>query len=85
MQIETDFLEQDPGKWDSNEHNIISRNRVQHLKVVDDAAECGVSLIQNFNSVITNKEEQKQYLLQVVESHSQRFPVSKKTIIFKNL
>src|SRR6218665_1574175 len=58
MQIETDFLEQDPGRWDSNEHYIISRKRVQQLKVVNYAAECGASLIQNFNSVITNQEEQ---------------------------
>src|SRR6218665_1642989 len=78
IQIETDFLEQDPGRRDSNEHYISSRKRVQQLKVVSDAAERGVSLIQNFNSVITNQEEQKQHLLQVVESHRQRFPMSKK-------
>ncbi len=85
MQIETDILEQDPGRLDSNEHYIISRKRVQQLKVVNDAAERGVYLIQNFNSVMTSQEEQSQYLLQVVESHRQRFPVSKKSIIVENL
>ena|SRR6218665_21419 len=45
MHIETDFLEQDPGRWDSNEHYIVSRKRVQQLKIVNDAVECGVSLI----------------------------------------
>src|SRR6218665_53631 len=67
MQIETDFLEEGPGRWDSNEHYMISHKRVQHLKVLNDAAERGVSLVQNFNSVITNQEEQKQYLPQIVE------------------
>jgi hypothetical protein len=85
MQIEADFLQQDPSNWDSNEQYNISRQRVQQLKVVNDAAERGVSLIQNFNSVITIQEEQKQYLLQVVESHRRQFPVSKKSIIIEKL
>ena len=85
MQIETDFLQQDPSNWGSNEHYNISRQRVQQLKVVNDAAERGVSLIQNFNSVITNQEEQKQHLLQVVESHRRQFPVSKKSNIIEKL
>ena len=49
-------------------------------KIDTQAVKCGVSLIQNFNSVI-NQEEQKQYLFQVVESHRQRLHVSKKSII----
>ena len=60
MQIERDFLQQDPSSWDSDEHYGISRHMIQQLKVVNDAAERGVSLIQNFNSIITNQEEQKQ-------------------------
>ena len=52
MQIETDILEQDHVWLDSNEHYIIRRQRVQQLKVVNDAAERGVYLIQNFNSVM---------------------------------
>jgi len=60
MQVETDFLEQDPVWRDSNEHYIISCQRLQQLKVVNDAAERGVYLIQNFNSVMTSQEEQSQ-------------------------
>ena len=85
MQIETDFLQEDPSSWDNNEYYRISCLRVQQLKVVNDAAERGVSLIQNFHFIITNQEEQKQYLLQVVERHRQQFPVSKKSIIVEKL
>ena len=84
MQNATDFLQEDPSSWDNNEYYRISCLRVQ-LKVVNDAAERGVSLIQNFNSIITNQEKQKQYLLQVVERHHQQFPVSKKSIIVEEL
>jgi len=40
------------------------------LKVV----ERGMALIQSFNSVLVNNEYQKQYILQVVEKHCQKFP-----------
>lgn len=85
MQTNTAFLQEDPYSWDSSESYNTSCHRAQQLKVVNDAAERGVSLIQNFNSVITNQEEQKQYLLQVVERHRQHFPESKKSVIVKEL
>ena len=53
-----------------------------NLKVVNDTAERGVKLIQDYNSIITNDEDQKQYLLQVVQQHRRNFPdASKKGII----
>jgi len=41
---------------------------------VNDAAERGIVLIQSFNGILTNQEEQKQNLLQVVEHHRQQYP-----------
>jgi len=47
---------------------------LRELKVVNDAAELGVALIQYSKaSSPTLQEEQKQYLLQVVEKHRQTF------------
>lgn len=40
---------------------------------MNDIAERGASLISSFNSVLTNQEEQKKYLLQVVEEHRQQY------------
>ena len=54
MQIETDFLQQDPSVWHSSEHYINCCHKIQQLKVVSDTAECRVSLMENCNSVITN-------------------------------
>ena len=53
------------------------------IKVVNDAAERGVALIQLFNAAITPQEEQKQFLLQVVEQHRQEFPDSKMAILVR--
>jgi hypothetical protein len=53
--------------------------KVKSLKVVNDAAERGVALIQTFNGILTNQEEEKQFLLQVVEKHRHDFPNPNKT------
>jgi len=42
-------------------------------------------MTQSFNGVLTNKEEQKQYLLQVVEKHRMGYPYSKKQTIIKGI
>ena len=78
MDIPQDFLFQDPSLWNTNEAYITAQCRVKKLQVVNDAAERSVAQIQTFNSAITNQEEQKQYVLQVVESHRQQFPEPQK-------
>jgi len=53
------------------------------VKVVNDSAERGVALIEEYNSIITRKENQKQYLLQVVQDHRRKFPDCKKELLMK--
>src|SRR6218665_1131953 len=61
-----------------------AKKMLRGLKVVNDAVEHGVALIQSFNSVITNQEEQKQYLLQVVEKHRLFFPNANKSTLLRH-
>ena len=80
--ITTDFVQQHPSTWNTNNSFQEARCRISNLKVVNDAAERGVSLIQSFNAVITNQEEQKQYLLQVAEKHRKVYPdANKHTVV----
>ena len=53
------------------------------VKVVNDLAERGVALIQEFNSSITRNEEQKKFLLQVVENHRSAFSEPTKAAAIK--
>lgn len=46
---------------------------MKNLPCVNDCPERGVALIQNYNETITKDEEQKQFLLQVVEKHRRDF------------
>ena len=45
------------------------------LRVVNVTAERGVKLFEEFNRIITNDEEEKQYLLRVMEANRKAVPI----------
>jgi len=47
LDIPQDFLNQHPSTWENNKSFVDGRIRVQKLKVVNDAAERGISLVQH--------------------------------------
>jgi len=49
---------------------------MQSLKVVNNLAESYVALTHEFNSSLKGDEEQKQYLLQVIEDDRKQFSAS---------
>lgn len=83
MQLDTSFLEVHPSEWMGLDSYKKYRDIVKSIKVVNDCAERGVALITQFNDKLTKNEEQKQYLLQVVETHRKQFKTSKKTTLMK--
>jgi len=81
LEVPQNFLNNDPDKWNEDEDYVRSKNFLQNLTVVNDLSERGVALIEQYNSILTKDEDQKQFLLQVVEDHRHRFPdSSKKTL-----
>lgn len=73
FEISTNFLNEDPLKWNKNEAYNKGKNLINNLNVVNDTAERGVKLIEEYNKVLTKKEEEKQYLLQVVAEYRKNF------------
>jgi hypothetical protein len=71
--IDDSFLGSPVEMWSESPSYNMASVLVKNLACVNDCAERGVALIQNFNSSITSDEEQKQYLLQVVEQHRKAF------------
>ena len=67
--LSEDFLQRDPNKWKHDEQCRRNKEVAQSVMVVNDLAESEVVLVQEFNSSLIRNEEQKQYLLQVVEDH----------------
>lgn len=81
LKLRSEFLTVDPSEWDNRADYREALNVVESLKVVNDSAERAVALMQKFNSILTKNEDQKQYILQVVERHQDKFPNSlKKTL-----
>ena len=54
---------------------------LNNLKPVNDPAERAIKLITDFASTITNDEEEKQSLLQIVEQHRKLIPLVKKSVL----
>ena len=86
MKIPTEFLKSDPEEWENMpDYNYqLGLSAVRSMKVANDFAERGVALIQSYNSILTKDENQKQFLLQVVESHRKRFPDARKSTIISD-
>nr|CAI5865498.1 unnamed protein product [Callosobruchus analis] len=63
--INTQFLKKDPLTWKNDDNYNSCLDVVKHLKVVNDSAERGVKLTEDFNNLLTKHENQKQCILQV--------------------
>lgn len=74
LQIQKGFLHSDPSTWRDREDYCTGKRICQNLTVVNDSAERAVKLITDFNRALTYDEEDKQYLLQVVEHYRQKYP-----------
>ena len=77
--VSVDFLEKDPSEWKDDTSFQSSQQILRGIATVNDFAERGVSLIQDYNLILTHDEQQRQYLLQVVELHRHQHPDAKKT------
>lgn len=81
LKINTGFLSENVTDWsncDSFKNALMS---VKGLKVVNDVAERAVKLMEEYNDILTNREEEKQYILQVVKDYRQKFPSLNKNIL----
>ena len=74
LNIATTFLQEDPALWSSLESFQVAKKTVNALTVVNDHAERGVALVQDYSGLLTQDEQQLQFILQVVEEHRRRYP-----------
>ncbi|KAG0692562.1 hypothetical protein GWK47_027839 [Chionoecetes opilio] len=81
LRLEDGFLDADPATWLEREDFRTAAAFVQGIAVINDHAERGVALIQEYNRRLTQDEEQLQFLLQVVSRHRAEFPDSRKKTV----
>lgn len=82
FEIKMDFIKKDPTEWHLDNNYMTATSIVTKIRVVNDTAERGVKLIEDFNATLTKNEKQKQYLLQVVADYRKNYPsVTKKKLV----
>lgn len=70
--LSVDFLSQDPALWENSDTYVSVKTTLSRLRVVNDIAERGVALINEYNELCTKDEEQKQFLLLAVKNYRQQ-------------
>ena len=69
-----DNLGINPELWSGMASYTRAKELVASLKVVNDCAERGVSLVQDYTNCLARDEEQRQFLLQLVADHYHKLP-----------
>lgn len=62
LKLSSDFLNLSPTEWPNDPNYLSCLSIFKNIKVVNDIAERGVALVEEFNQFATKDEEQKQYL-----------------------
>lgn len=81
LNINTSFLAFPVDQWPQLDDYQHAKLIAQSLKVVNDSAERAIALATDFNKSLTKREDEKQYLFQVVETHRKKFPDAKKSTL----
>lgn len=69
-----DFIDEDVTLWPQNPNFIENLEYFNKLQIVNDVAERGVAIMEQYNRCLTKDEDQLQYILQVVTEHRKRYP-----------
>ncbi|CAH1099836.1 unnamed protein product [Psylliodes chrysocephalus] len=68
----TSWLKDDCENWQENINYQVCLNAVNNLPVVNDVAERGVKLMQEYNDLFTKDEDQKQFIIQILDDYRVR-------------
>lgn len=79
--LPSSFLDNDVETWNDDDAYKSAKSTVLGMKVVNDIAERGVALMDEYNKLHTNDEEQKQFLLLVVQQYRKKYPDRKKSTL----
>lgn len=70
----TDFLSLDPEEWGADESYKKAKNIFEHVHVVNDSAERAVKLFSEYNFILSKDEEEKQFIVNVVQEYRSKYP-----------
>lgn len=68
----TTFLQKEPAQWSDDSTYTVFQERARTMKVVNDVAERGIALIEQYSGQITKDEKELQCLLLLVDKHRKK-------------
>lgn len=77
--LSSEFLDFDSSTWETKFDFEEGWSFCKDLFVTNDTAERGVKFMKDYNRILTNDEEGKQMLLQIVEAYRKKFPSFRKS------
>lgn len=83
FKISMNFMNKSPSTWREDENYQRGMKILNSLVVVNDVAERGVKLIQEYNNILSKDETEKQYIIQIVSEYRKRYPDSSKSTLSK--
>lgn len=83
LRLPVEFLQLPASQWNNDPSYQTAAAITRSVPVINDHAERGVSLIQNYTGRLTKDEEQLQYLLQVVSENRKRYPKALKRVLIE--
>jgi hypothetical protein len=78
LKLDQSFLSSDPDVWEARDDFKIAKQTVAAVHVVNDCAERAVKLATDYNMALTQDEEQRQLIFQVVEYHRKQITAPSK-------
>jgi len=81
--MDSHFLDADPETWHQYDGYLSAEETAKSIIVTNDSADRRVALIEEYNTLHTCDEEQKQYLLLAVSEHRRRYPDFKKSTLVR--
>ena len=85
LNLSSDFLNFDPSTWENIPGYVFNRKIVQNLQVINDRAERCVSLMNEYNLILTRDEEKKQSIMKIVKKFREHYVNYNKKTLQKNL
>lgn len=73
-QLPRNFLSKNPTLWENDDGFCKAKSILENVTVINDSAERGVKLIEDYNQLLTKNEDDLQFLLQVVTEYRKDFP-----------
>lgn len=81
FKLPQDFLKHLPHTWSDRDDYQQALITVQKLNVVNDTAERGVKMVQEYNRTLCRNDEELQYLIQVVSDYKKKYPSHAKSML----